>query len=294
MITQAPPAEVIITSSLIRQLLAEQFPELAHEKIEFLDAGWDNENYRLGKQYIIRLPRRKIAVRLLENEIRWLAKIQNQIDLAVPSPIFVGQKTKQFPWPWSIIPWQTGKTANLDQPNDAESVMLANFLKKLHQIDAKNAPINKSRGVPISEKVADILARIQRLQQQSNWTYTRIEALLQTALNTPLSTKECLLHGDLHPRNIIVHKGKLVSIIDWGDITNGDPATDLVSFWMLFDNPSAIESGLKAYGANENLIQRSIGWAIFFGVILLDTGLQGHEQHAAIGAATLNRLHTFW
>ena len=41
------------------------------------------------------------------------------------------------------------------------------------------------------------------------------------------------LHGDLHPANILVSHGRVSGVIDFGDITAGDPATDLAVAWML-------------------------------------------------------------
>ena len=41
------------------------------------------------------------------------------------------------------------------------------------------------------------------------------------------------LHGDLHPANILVNDGQVSGVIDFGDITAGDPASDLSVAWML-------------------------------------------------------------
>ena len=43
------------------------------------------------------------------------------------------------------------------------------------------------------------------------------------------------LHGDLHPSNMLTDHGRLSAIIDFGDITSGDPATDLALAWMMFE-----------------------------------------------------------
>jgi aminoglycoside phosphotransferase (APT) family kinase protein len=32
------------------------------------------------------------------------------------------------------------------------------------------------------------------------------------------------LHGDLHPANLLVSRGRITGVIDFGDITSGDPA----------------------------------------------------------------------
>jgi len=41
------------------------------------------------------------------------------------------------------------------------------------------------------------------------------------------------LHGDLHPANVLVNDGQVSGVIDFGDITAGDPASDLSVAWML-------------------------------------------------------------
>ena len=48
---------------------------------------------------------------------------------------------------------------------------------------------------------------------------------------------------------------------------------------------------MKAYGAiSETTLRRARAWAAFFGIILLETGLNDHPEHAAMGAAILRRL----
>jgi len=291
MIIKDPNAEVKIDKKLVQQLINTQFPTLSNLSITFLDAGWDNENYRLGDNYIIRLPRREVAIELLVNEIKWLPKLQEKLPIAIPAPIYVGQPDDTYPWQWTIIPWVDGQTANLEKPQDAAALQLIAFLKILHQKSPINAPINLSRGVPLKDKAEDISQRIERLKEKTDCITPKIEALWATALNAPFPTEKYLLHGDLHPRNIIISEGKINAIIDWGDITDGDVASDLASLWMLFDKKSVRQQALKAYGASPDLVDRAIGWAVFYGVILLDTGLVSNEQHAKIGAFTLENLN---
>ncbi|BAZ33551.1 hypothetical protein NIES4074_60650 (plasmid) [Cylindrospermum sp. NIES-4074] len=47
--------------------------------------------------------------------------------------------------------------------------------------------------------------------------------------------------------NILVENGAIAGIIDWGEITSGDIATDLASIWMLFGDPKARSQALAEY-----------------------------------------------
>jgi hypothetical protein len=40
---------------------------------------------------------------------------------------------------------------------------------------------------------------------------------------------------ELHPANILAGNGRLTGVVDFGDITSGDPACDLGVVWMLVE-----------------------------------------------------------
>jgi len=64
-----------------------------------------------------------------------------------------------------------------------------------------------------------------------------VEEAWQTALATATSTATLWIHGDVHARNTLVEGGKITGIIDWGDVTSGDAATDLASIWGYSKTP---------------------------------------------------------
>jgi aminoglycoside phosphotransferase (APT) family kinase protein len=84
-----------------------------------------------------------------------------------------------------------------------------------------------------------------------------------------------------------VRGGGLAGVIDWGDLTAGDAATDLACAWMLFDAPEERAAFFEAYEAHDAVVARAAGWAVHFGSALLDSG---ERRHAALGASTLRRL----
>ena len=56
-----PAAEVDIDERLVRQLLGDQHPDLAHLPLTMVANGWDNVIFRLGHEMTVRLPRRQLA-----------------------------------------------------------------------------------------------------------------------------------------------------------------------------------------------------------------------------------------
>jgi len=118
-----------------------------------------------------------------------------------------------------------------------------------------------------------------------------IYRIWQEALAAPIDVDPTWLHGDLHARNVLVNEGILTGIIDRGDITAGDRATDLAAVWMLFANPEARSRALSSSGSvMQATYLRAKGWAIRFGVVLLDSGIVDYPRHAAMGEKTLRRV----
>lgn len=286
-----PAAEIAIDTTLVAGLLAEQHPDLAHLPLREVDAGWDNALFRLGDQLAVRLPRRTVAAPLIVHEQRWLPCLADWLTLPIPAPLRVGTPALGYPWHWSVVPWLTGLAADQHEPDAAQAQPFAAFLRSLHVQAPADAPANPFRGVPLQQRAALTEARMQRLASTTSLITPQIRGTWQTALNTPLDLPPAWLHGDLHPRNVLVERGAITSIIDWGDITAGDPATDLAAIWMLFAHADARQQALAAYGdLSDATIQRARGWAVLFGVMLLDSGLIDNPRNAMIGVRTLQRI----
>jgi tRNA A-37 threonylcarbamoyl transferase component Bud32 len=61
--------------------------------------------------------------------------------------------------------------------------------------------------------------------------------------------KECLVHGDLWSKNLLVRKGAPVALVDFEGVTYGDPAFDLatlicVALLACFGRPENVDDGL--------------------------------------------------
>ncbi|MEM1207440.1 MAG: aminoglycoside phosphotransferase family protein [Acidobacteriota bacterium] len=286
----SPPAELEIDAALVRALLREQHPDLAKLPLEQVGAGWDNQMFRLGDDLAVRLPRRRVAVELLEREQRWLPVLARSLPLRVPAPVRIGRGGTAFPWPWTVQPWIAGRTANRSVPPASEGAAWGRFLRTLHRPAPAEAPRNPLRGVPLQDRAAKVGATLERLARGVDPVDRRIQELWRRALEAPVARSHDWLHGDLHGRNVLVESNRIVAVIDWGDVTAGDGATDLASVWTLFDAPEGRRRCLEAYGPPPSLLARAKGWAVLFGSFLLETGRVDHPEHRAMGEAILRRL----
>jgi aminoglycoside phosphotransferase (APT) family kinase protein len=286
-----PKSEVELDIPLVYSLLKEQHPDLAPMPISPVDAGWDNAIFRLGDKLCIRFPRRQVAAKLIENEQTWLPQLAEKLPIPIPNPYRIGTPAQGYPWRWSILPWMAGVSADLEEPHANQAKLFASFLKSLHLPAPCDAPVNPFRGVPLRQRVASVEERMQRLEMKTNVITPKIKQIWNQALEATIDVESTWLHGDLHPRNVIVDNGAITGIIDWGDITSGDIATDLASVWMLLSNKTVREKVISEYRTvSEATLQRAKGWAILFGVVLLDTGLVDNPQHAVMGERTLSRV----
>ncbi len=286
-----PPAEVAIDAALVRRLIATQHPELAACPLTPVAAGWDNEIYRLGDDLVVRLPRRALAATLVAHEQRWLPVLAPRLPIEIPVPVRTGHPEHGYPWPWSITPWFEGMTADLAELAAGEAQRLAAFLRALHAPAPEDAPRNPYRGVPLAERVTVYEQRRASLAARGEPVEGDIHAIWVDALAAPADTDPTWIHGDLHPRNVLVRSGRIAAIIDWGDVARGDRATDLAAVWLVLADAAARRRVIADLGdVPLSAWRRARGWAALQALILLDAGLADDPRMAAIGRATLTRL----
>jgi len=287
----APEAEITIDAALVRGLVREQHPDLAGLSLQAAGGGWDNEIFRLGELLAVRLPRRAIAAPLLAKEQRWLPELAPRLPIAIPVATRIGRPGPTFPWCWSIVPWLPGQPADLSANEMLPAAALGDFLRALHQPAPPDAPRNPVRGCALADRAGVVEARLERLRGAGRGDWHALLALWRSALAVPGDVPATWLHGDLHPRNLLVTGAGWSAVLDWGDLGAGDPATDLAALWMLWPTPGQRALALAAYGSvSAATLQRARGWALLFATLMLEAGAAGDARFAAIGAWTCARL----
>lgn len=283
----------------MRLLLAEQVPDLADRPLVPGPTGWDNTHWLLGGDLAVRLPRRRSAVELVVNEVRSLPQVAPALPLRVPVPLHAGEPGGDWPWPWTVIPWFAGERSDLAYPPaDAEehAAALGGFLAALHVPAPAAAPHNPYRSIPLAQRRARSDEAFAALADRGTDGGTLPALRHAWAIGLDARAHEAAptwIHGDLHPGNQLVHDGRLVAVVDWGDVAAGDPAADLATAWWTL--PVAAHAAFRdGYGGIEDAAwARAAGWAAAIAAYLLKEGpAVGDPALMSIAHRTAARLRT--
>ena len=251
-----PPADLPVDlrriELLCARLRAEEGADL--ERIEWTIAkqprgeGWDNVLWPVGRLdgrlLVLRAARRKVALGLLEREVTVLRRLRGlgtQLSMSVPTILATADGAV-------LVPWIDGRTAD-DVPALVRSSVardLARMLAAVHSGPAPEVGRNPVRGVPLSTRTEHLAADLERAGLDED-AADRARTCWQAGLDAaPWEGRDLLLHGDPHPGNVVVpapESSDATTLIDWGDTTRGDPASDLGA--LLLHDPS--DALLRSY-----------------------------------------------
>jgi aminoglycoside phosphotransferase (APT) family kinase protein len=272
-------ADLNITDDLVRGLLASQAPELLDGGLHHFAHGWDNESYLIEREgpapLLVRMPRREVAAQCLINEQRCLPAIAARLPIPVPVPLVHGMPTEDYPFAWSVVPYLHGTVARDVGPAERGPAAepLAETFVALHIEATGSPPSHATRGVPLSVRAAGIRQLITELRTDPTHQAYPWDVILQhwnSWSGAPAWPKPPVwLHGDPHPGNVLLDP---LALIDFGDVTAGDPAGDLAIAWLMFEptDRARFQARVDALGNYDaHLWTRARAWALVYALVML-------------------------
>lgn len=261
-----------IDVSLVRRLLVQfpQWADLPVKRVAF--DGWDNTTFRLGEDLSVRLPSAQAYAGQVEKEHRWLPRLAPLLPLPIPVPLAMGVPANGYPWHWSVYRWLEGENATIKSIADLQqfATTLAQFLAALQRIDPADGPPpgqhNFFRGGPLTTYDSETRDAIATLRGKID--ADAVTAVWEAALRATWHGPPVWLHGDVSAGNLLVEKGRLNAVIDFGCTAVGDPACDLTIAWTLFSGESR-NAFREALPLDRATWARGRGWALWKGLITL-------------------------
>lgn len=277
--------EINIDTDLVRLLIGRQFPQWKDLPVQPVEVGgWDNRTFHLGNQMLVRMPSAEEYAMKVEKEQKWLPKLAPLLPLSIPTPLAMGEPDENYPWRWSVYRWIEGDTAAFTHISDLDdfATRLAQFLIALQRIDTTDGPLPKMGNFSY---IGGLTAYDDETRRAIAALRSKIDAdaatkLWERALETTWQKSPVWVHGDMSAGNLLVQKGKLSAVIDFGGLAVGDPACDLVIAWKFFHGNSRnifrerlpLDAGTWARGR---------GWALWKAMIVA----AGFEETNAVEAA---------
>jgi aminoglycoside phosphotransferase (APT) family kinase protein len=256
---------------LVHQLINSQFPQWSHFSVTPVKhGGWDNRTFHLGEHMSVRLPSAAQYADKVKKEQYWLPKLAPYLPLQIPTPLAIGNPTKEYPFHWSIYKWIDGETASHENILDLNqfATELACFLVVLQRINSSGGPIagthNFYRGGLLKIYDAEVQQAITKLGDKID--FESVKQIWSDALASTWNKSSVWVHGDVAPTNLIVKNGKLMAVIDFGGLGVGDPACDYAIGWTFFDRESRIVFR-NVLAVNDQTWNRARGWALWKALI---------------------------
>lgn len=214
---------------LVRNLVTTQFPQWADLPISAVGEGnSDNAIFRLGYDYVVRLPRPNRARFQVQKEHRWLPVLAPHLPLAIPEPLGLGEPSSAYDRHWSVYRWLPGEVTELHDHAEPHGTAreLARFVAALQAIDTADGPEpgpqNFFRGGSLNVEDDYVRSSIAALAGEVD--ASGLLRVWETALAAPAWDRAPVwIHGDLHGGNLLTVDRRLHAVIDFGGLGVGDP-----------------------------------------------------------------------
>lgn len=281
--------DIVLTEPAVRELIDESAPELLADEatLSEIARGWDNAVWRIERDgvpnMLARVPVRENGVPGVQRELWLLERVARLATLPIPGPITQLHLTSRAKWGGFAYPELVGVEAILRPLTSDDRVVIASelgtFLRELHAPATLDA-VDPHRELPLDpNRRADMAFRVVRAHEALDEldadvlppeARERAGEILAKAADLAPDTEEVFLHGDLHPRHLLLDPKThhIAGVIDWGDACRGSRSIDLALYWCLLDQP-AREVFRRAYGdLHRDVLLRARVLAMFLTTML--------------------------
>ncbi|MDA8200086.1 MAG: phosphotransferase [Thermaerobacter sp.] len=217
-----------MTVEEVRRLATETWSDWPFTHLEgFSDAGWDYQVFVVDDEWLLRVPRTAAARTDLGWEMRMLDRLAPRLPLRVP------QYVRHARWGgvYRRLAGEGGRALGADAGRP-----VGQFLAALHATRPPGSRLER-RQRAWRHRFDRLARRLEHVvwPQLGMAGAARARAWYATAqarwgVTGPAVT---LIHGDLAPQHLLAVAGEVVAVIDFGDMTWGDPMLDFAGLGVM-------------------------------------------------------------
>jgi aminoglycoside phosphotransferase (APT) family kinase protein len=248
--------EIPIDTGLVRALVDRAMPRYVGLPVRRLDSsGSTNALFRFGEDLLVRLPRQPGGSATIAKEAKWLPVLGPSLPVGVPEVVAVFEPDCDYPERWSVVRWIEGEHPEVVTPEtpadprrgdlaaDLAEVVNALGLAEVPSEAAGDPDLHWYRGEPLATMDAVTRQNIERCRALGDFAFDfdAAEWLWDQAIRLPGANDRPApqwYHGDLAAENLLVRDGRLAAVLDFGALSVGDPAVDLIVAWEVLDPPA--------------------------------------------------------
>jgi aminoglycoside phosphotransferase (APT) family kinase protein len=208
--------------------------------------------------------------------------------LRVPEPVGEGLPAAGYPFPWAIYRWIDGECYRDDLVDDERRAAedLARFVIELRGIDCGTAPRAGRRPLRDLDRVtrAAIDAAGRALDREA------VVAAWDAVLEAPVwDGAPVWIHTDLLRPNLLVDRGAISAVLDFGGAGIGDPAADLIAAWSVF-GPSGRAIFRERIGGDDGVWRRARGYALHQAVMIVPYYAENNPEFVRLAKRTIHEI----
>ena len=291
---EAAPTDRELAAETVRDVVREQFPELAVATVERLGEGWEHETYLVDEHVVFRFPR-QAGSDYFEWEEGLHALVASVIGdiVGIPRITCWGRPSAHFPYAFAgheLIPGVAANDPSVPL-NPALADDIGRVLARLHSIPADAAAAVGAGTADVAK--ADLDAGLRRVR---HWVSELPEirrrfpdpcAWLDGVRRAPDAYRgpPRFIHDDFQMEHVLVDPttGRLSGIIDWG-AGMGDPVRDF-SYVLLHGGRAFFQRAVDAYHlpldaefAERTLVSARLGSLYWLAYAMTHGGSTAGEQ----------------
>ena len=275
-----------------RQIELEN-PGLSVRSAAVLGEGWNSRVYLVNNDLVFRFPKRSEQWVELDREIKFLAFAADRLTLPVPRYVQVLRESSAATFGYAAYRYINGRALNVSAITQSQRIAQAerigNFLQVLHGLKphpdiASILPREEARMI-----AQEYCARADRevIPQLTSSEAKALRMQFETHLSAPSNFRftPVVLHADLGKDHIVEEDSSVSGVLDFGDVSWGDPDYDFMYLFVDFGLEFAIDVARRYGHSNLDQLRTKL---CYFGIVdqigtILDgagRALEGQEAAA--------------